>query len=244
MGGLREQREQRLTRELQELSKRLESFSNLLKQLESEHIKGYPIAFTDWQPTLADLASEPGVFRDIIDDIGSEGSVIEQNTLELPQIYQEASTIWLKTRQDEMNAAVLQSLTFKLVPTWVVPHMLAIAMWDCTRCGWSGLRWTQLLAHECARQSWSPEGNHDIEYNRALSTACSRLKLPRMWTMRPFRFNPALDITRAAINACGEDPDKVTFVQMDACRVRLICTVCMIGKQSCKAFDWQTAVRS
>ena len=235
-------REQRLIRELQELSKRLEPFSNLLKQSGFEHVKGYQIAFTDWQPTLADLASEPGVFCDIINDIGSEGSVIEQNTLGLSQKYQEASSIWLKTRQTEMDAAVLQSLT--LVSTGAVPHMLAIAMWDCILCGWSGLRWTQLLAHECGRQTWLPQGYHDVKYDRALLEAYSRLKLPRMWTILSFQFNPALDRTRAAIEACGEDPDKVTFVQMDACPVRLICSVCLNGKQSCNAFDWQAAVRS
>ena len=241
MGGVREQR---LIRERPELlSKRFESFSRLvIPLLESEHIKGYPIASRDWQPTFTDLASELGVFRDIINDTGSEESVMEQKGSDISQIYQEASRIWLKTRKAEMEAAVLQSLT--LASTWAVPHTLAIAMWDCTRCGWSWLRWTQLLAHECGRQYWSSKGDHDVEYDRALLAACSRLKLPRMWTMTPFRFNPAPDETRAAIAACGEDPDTVTFVDMEACRVRLICRVCLNGKQSCNALDWKTAVRA
>ena len=47
------------------LSKRFESFSRLvIPLLESEHIKGYPIASRDWQPTFTDLASELGVSRD------------------------------------------------------------------------------------------------------------------------------------------------------------------------------------
>ncbi|RPD57570.1 hypothetical protein L226DRAFT_610613 [Lentinus tigrinus ALCF2SS1-7] len=235
-------RDRRLARERHDLlSKRFESVSKLVKICEARHVKGHRTAVSDWLPTFADLAAQPGTFRDII-NASSDGSVTKEKILGLPKVYPEAARAWLETRKVQLNDAVLQSTSLVIpTPDGVAPHSLAIATWDCTRCSWKGMRWAQLLAHECGRLYWSYSSDPDPEYHRALSTSCFRLKLPRMWTMTPFIFNPVLDRTRVAIEACGEDPDTVTFAQMEACEVRLICRRCMRGKQSCSAFDWKTA---
>ncbi|KAI0689360.1 hypothetical protein C8T65DRAFT_834646 [Cerioporus squamosus] len=89
---------------------------------------------------------------------------------------------------------------------------------------------------------WSSGSDEaDPDYHQALMSTCCRLKWPRPWTQKVFTVNPVVDRMRTAIEACGEDPDRVTFEQMESCEVRLICKSCRDGQLSFSVFDWKAA---
>ncbi|KAI0689365.1 hypothetical protein C8T65DRAFT_746206 [Cerioporus squamosus] len=230
-------RERRLARDRHaHLCTRFEHLNEIIVVLEKK-IKRCRDAATDWRPTFVDLAAQSDTFREVLND---PHTGIGQRVLALVDAYPAIVNSWLEARKAELAATVRQSVAS--IPDGVSVLDLAIALFDCTRCQWRGMRWQQVLAHECARVSWSSSRTDaDPDYHRALLTTCCRLKWPCVWTQNPFTFNPVVDRMREAIEACGEDPDRVTFEQMESCEVRLVCKSCGNGQLDFSVFDWKTA---
>ncbi|KAI0329682.1 hypothetical protein GY45DRAFT_1324645 [Cubamyces sp. BRFM 1775] len=111
---------------------------------------------------------------------------------------------------------------------------------DCAGClRLNGLRWQDILTHRCCRHNFRwPHGGSGSDFDEYVSVICNGkiFRLPRL------RLDPAAE---EVVVACGQDPGKVTFEEMQASPVRLSC--CQVPHdRSCPSprptLDWLAAV--
>ncbi|KAI0689357.1 hypothetical protein C8T65DRAFT_672976 [Cerioporus squamosus] len=222
---------------VEELQPRLALLSSLFEQW--ERAQNPRTADTDWHPTFADLALMPP-FRDCI-DVSAETAFEDDTLLKMQILFPELVATW----REERKADFLKMITDALgsVPDDVDPLSLAVATLDCTRCSYKSMRWPQFLAHQCARRRqflfFMTDDTRTL-YGQAVLAACNRLSRSYMWDSKAFVFNPSLDRTRSAIEACGKDPNTVTYEDMESCDVRVVCSEC---RRHCQVLDWKMAAR-
>ncbi|KAH9892451.1 hypothetical protein C8Q73DRAFT_57556 [Cubamyces lactineus] len=119
---------------------------------------------------------------------------------------------------------------------------LAVAEFRCRLCGETGLRWPDLLNHRCFRSrpsSWRPLIN--LDFDASVRFICKG---------DVFHVNgDSLRLHPAALEvvaACGQDFRKVTYDEMQACPVRLLCNHNTNWLHQCPRprplLDWRAAI--
>lgn len=231
-------RTERLIRERRVLlCSRLKLLSEFIAEYESS--EGPRTAETDWQPHFADVAMHP-TFRALADapdatQITKEDFVAVSD--EIPVFMKS----WFAERQAEFVSMAAQAVDTLEDASLLT---LAISTFGCQRCRRKDLRWPGVLSHACARSSqysYSGNGEDDVGYRNVIS----RDGQIGMWTgMSLFVFNPNLKEARAVITACGKNPDRVSYEEMEACGVRLVCKGCRRTPEHYEVFDWKSGVRN
>lgn len=121
---------------------------------------------------------------------------------------------------------------------------LAIAHFLCgdSSCGYrsKALRWQDVLSHSCCRHNvCGPRGTGSFsDFDRCVSLTCHG----EVFRLPVLVLSPT---TKEVVIACGQDPGKVTFEEMQACPIRLVCSQ-LPDSHFCPtprpALDWLAAV--
>ncbi len=222
---------------VEELRPRLELLSRVVAQWEKAQDSWSADTDTDWYPTFTDFALAPA-FRDCI-DVSAETAFEDDVLLKMQSHMSDLAARWREDRKDDILKMITDALG-SATPDDVDPLSLAVATFDCVFCPHKGMRWPQVIAHRCARwRELVPVKDESLYYRRAV-IACERRGRWHMWDSEAFVFNPSLERSRAAIKACGEDPDTAIYEDMERCGVRVFCSDC---QRRCEALDWKMAVR-
>ncbi|KAI0769758.1 hypothetical protein BD413DRAFT_556637 [Trametes elegans] len=201
----------------------------------------------DYQPLAADLAYMPA-FHEMINS-PSNVEVTKRSFTELLGSWSDLAAEWFEQRKSEFRQCALRALGGTPAADVKDPLELAIVSFSCgqspCRLDSGQLRWPQVLAHPCCRRY------HDRYYTHARTTGDSAYHAAVFDVFQDSAFNgipdrmrfaSTLEETRAIISACGQDPESVTFAEMEACEARLTCKRCA-KPDRCLIMDWRQAVR-
>ncbi|EJF65453.1 hypothetical protein DICSQDRAFT_99304 [Dichomitus squalens LYAD-421 SS1] len=251
-------RTKRLDREQHNmLCARLVLFGDALREYQASKLPR--TADTDWHPFLSDYAMMPQV-REVI-EAPPGTAVTKEMLLALCEAQIPALTAkWYDDRKREF-AAQIRKKTEAYSELKGLPEdpdcllSLAIATFRCTSCQFLGMRWPQVLSHRCGRGRsiyglMFVRDGKDHQYRHAIGRTCMEYRFTHPWSdsKNVFSFNDNLKQTCAVISACGKDPAKVTFEEMEACGVRLLCRGCQNAAHAlfkatyCRACEWKNAV--
>ena len=195
---------------------------------------------------VADCAFMPEV-RAIIED-KSKDVTKESVKTKLAEILPDAVTKWIEKRRRDHTALLLeQAANPDAVKAAPEPLNLAIAVFNCKGCSLyrsdAGYRWPHILEHSCFRHTMQNINNvEDDDYTRCVSACVGRVVSDMRYKgIKNVMLHKANACTRDIIKMCGQDPDTVTYDEMEQCGVRLRCRFCTTLAEQ-QVFDWKAAV--
>ncbi|KAI0744137.1 hypothetical protein C8Q80DRAFT_881531 [Daedaleopsis nitida] len=176
-------------------------------------------------------------FREIL-EAPTETEITEEDFQVLLPELPSLRDSWLEQRRTELESTVEVTCERDDVPLL----SLAVATFECIQCFRQNLRWPQILAHGCARSYTVPSDEDNGKLWTAVTLMRDQpLKWPANTQFRRFSVNQSqLKRTCAAIETCGEDPNRAAYDEMETCGVRTVCASCVSSKPSCEAIDWKT----
>ncbi|KAI0744192.1 hypothetical protein C8Q80DRAFT_1345957 [Daedaleopsis nitida] len=203
---------------------------------------------------VADIALVPEV-RAIIEDHSTDVSE-EAIKAKLTAIVPELADRWVDERRAEFTARLCEGLGDSQAGRAPVPLELAIASFTCLRCinnrGWYNSEppppwfgWPDVAEHGCFRYSdmGNVTGFRGDYYMGHVSTLVKHYPndLPFTGVKSVYILEDRTDF-RDVIEVCGQDPDTVTYDQMQQCEIRLRCRLCASYARQ-EVFDWIAAIR-
>lgn len=187
--------------------------------------------------------------RDILEDT-SDGITKESIMAEISDILPTLSAKWMdkcRTRYEKMARKAFEGSE---VANSTDILNLAIVSFHCntSRCIQSRFAFPEILEHVCLKiespAATSQVDSHMDGYTAAVLSAhigSSADKLHRPVERSGIQVAWQQKLTREVITACGQDPDTVTYAEMDACEARLRCRICAtLAAQD--LFTWRAAV--
>lgn len=187
--------------------------------------------------------------RDILEDT-SDGITKESIMAEISDILPTLSAKWMdkcRTRYEKMARKAFEGSEVANSPDIL---NLAIVSFHCntSRCIQSRFAFPEILEHVCLKiespAAMSQVDSHMDGYTAAVLSAhigSSADKLHRPVERSGIQVAWQQKLTREVITACGQDPDTVTYAEMDACEARLRCRICAtLAAQD--LFTWRAAV--
>lgn len=198
-------------------------------------------AASDLRAEFGDLAMMPA-FRSIVELPACE-PVTEQDFANWIDTIPALQAEWLRERQCEFEAIVSENAGGRLLQYPMVT--LAIVSFRCGYCKRDDIRWPNVLAHSCGRGVFFRDLPGDEEYRSAVASFCLGLKLNCPWGCSAQKFTPtfAPRYIEAMIRACGRDPCRVTYDEMQSCGKRLYCKICSVPSIGyMQVYDWKNAV--
>ena len=249
---MQEYRTQRLRRERRiVVEDRVRALCKAYKEYFTSRDEEPRLRYDGVELTPGDLAYLPGFVELLEADNDVKVSKASFAPLMAQERWPDHVAQWQERIKQRLRAIVLSALTTADADSNVGSDetvdvlQLAIAQFQC-RCPCAycvrlkALRWRDVLSHSCGRHNFRwPHGIRSFsDFDEYVSIACDG---------EVFRLPPlCLDmITREVVVACGQDPEKVTFEEMQACPVRLPC--CEPSEsRTCPApgptLDWLSAV--
>ena len=181
--------------------------------------------------------------RAIIEDI-SEGVTAESVSTKFTQILPDLTTRWVEDRRKEYLEVLLKSFADSDAAKAPEPLELAVALFNCTLCSYrtrtvDERRWPRIVEHHCFRGHLNPA---DDDFSSCVKSVVGQARPDYQHLGDKFvQADRGLAQIRDVIKACGQDPDVVTYREMEQCTVRLRCIHCAtLAKQ--EIFDWKAAV--
>ncbi|KAI0663640.1 hypothetical protein C8Q70DRAFT_951554 [Cubamyces menziesii] len=227
---MQEYRTQRLRRERRiVVEDRVRALCKAYKEYFTSRDEEPRLRYDGVELTPGDLAYLPGFVELLEADNDVKVSKASFAPLMAEERWPDHVAQWQERIKQRLRAIVLSALTTADADSNVGPDetvdvlQLAVAQFQC-RCPCAycvrlkALRWRDVLSHSCGRHNFRwPHGIRSFsDFDEYVSIACDG---------EVFRLPPlCLDmITREVLVACGQDPGKVTFEEMQACPVRLPC---------------------
>ncbi|KAJ8462823.1 hypothetical protein ONZ51_g10653 [Trametes cubensis] len=151
---------------------------------------------------------------------------------------------WKERIKGCCKAIALADLAGRNVPVHDADNVLrlAVAEFRCRLCKETGLRWPDILNHRCFRSrsaGWRPLV--DLNFDASVRFICKG----DVFLVNPdsLRLHPA---ALEVVAACGQDYGKVTYEEMQACPVRLVCNHDTHWLYQCPRprplLDWRAAI--
>ena len=117
---------------------------------------------------------------------------------------------------------MIRAANIPIPPDTDDPLALAISMFGCKACSRKDLRYPTVLAHLCNRRFDMPADN----YETAVTRFWSPMYLHSSWrSKRLYASADAAFRVRPMLQACGFDPDRVTYRDVQRSKAVLICTL-------------------
>lgn len=192
---------------------------------------------------IADCAFIPEirtVLEDTSPDVSNE-SVLASLDVILPDLVAR----WTRDREAEFAALAVEAFGDYDAARTAAPLDLAIALFVCTGLCYSRpiLRYPQTVQHRCfrIRVDASTDRFDQAVISNTGQNPCTIAGTNLRDHIHMDKMRSAIDYAREVIIACGYDPDRVTFAEMEACQVRLRCRICAkVSKQV--IYSWKFAV--
>ncbi|RPD79997.1 hypothetical protein L226DRAFT_608974 [Lentinus tigrinus ALCF2SS1-7] len=193
-------------------------FERFVKAYETYRGDGYRrTAESDLEPHLMDLAVT-NHFRDILDLPDDADMNILDDAEEMFPKFEDAILGWQTSRRLELT-----DMAFKSTPPGADLVDLTPVLFACRLCKRADLRYPAVIAHVCNRVVTHEKELYASSAARFWSPRCSRSP----WSSRYLSVSTsAMSALRPIVEACGLDPERATFKQMDDCPARLTCTGC------------------
>lgn len=184
---------------------------------------------SDFCPQLKDFIMMHE-FRTILDAPDSaDMSTLDDND-KMRDMFDAGRVEWQEDRLKELSDMLQESVDSSLEGADLLA--LVQALFRCTKCRRDGLRYPEVLAHECPRKfSWRwilgwGAGNVEDVYQHAVATYKHHYRPAWSGGTSIMASPQAIDYMRSILVACGLDPDTVTLQEVDECGARLICRKC------------------
>lgn len=184
---------------------------------------------SDFCPQLKDFIMMHE-FRTILDAPDSaDMSTLDDND-KMRDMFDAGRVEWQEDRLKELSDMLQESVDSSLEGADLLA--LVQALFRCTKCRRDGLRYPEVLAHECPRKfSWRwilgwGAGNVEDVYQHAVATYKHHHRPAWSGGTSIMASPQAIDYMRSILVACGLDPDTVTLQEVDECGARLICRKC------------------
>ncbi len=180
-------------------------------------------------PFPLDFALGMPEVRQII-DVPHDVEVTVKDFIDLAPLVPEYVAKW-----EREGAAHLSNLVRKDVPLSYDVDVLSLAVAVAFKCSCIAVRaYPEALAHKCRDSFYYPR----VEGDQYTTVAVTTLQeFTPSWT----RMGTATKSIKKVIEACGEDPSRVTACQMDKLDARLTCRTCSTaGVES--IMTWRAAV--
>ncbi|RPD57627.1 hypothetical protein L226DRAFT_610659 [Lentinus tigrinus ALCF2SS1-7] len=149
---------------------------------------------------------------------------------------------WVEKQRTELVAIIHEELKKETQTVQIQdPLQLAMASFRCgsSFCRATSLRWPQIAEHRCSYAMCKSDKSlygQCVESRRERHTADMRIP-----ETKRFGIYARSEWSRDIIRLCGFDPETVTYPEMDACIVRLVCRRCSTYARQ-EVFDWKGAI--
>ncbi|PIL23931.1 hypothetical protein GSI_13682 [Ganoderma sinense ZZ0214-1] len=184
---------------------------------------------SDFDPQLKDLIMMHE-FRTILDGPDSADMSALDDDDKMRTMLDTYRGKWQEDRRKELRDMLQESVDSSLNSTGLLA--LVQALFRCLKCRRDGLRYPEVLAHECPRKfSWRwiigwGSGNVEDVYQHAVATYKHHYRPAWSGERCITASTQAITYTRSILEACGLNPDTVTPEEADECGARLICRKC------------------
>ncbi|KAI0744162.1 hypothetical protein C8Q80DRAFT_1355856 [Daedaleopsis nitida] len=191
--------------------------------------------------TVIDCAYIPEI-RAILED-ESPGCTEESIMAQFVDTVPASVAKWNKDRKADLAALAVKAFGDSDAARAPQPLDLAVALFRCQRCSNDGitLRYSDMLKHACVRYLPSPSKGR---FHEALELALRNegaLNPKEYRNVNTSLMQQGVRWAHDIIEACGHDPDRVTFEEMEACEARLRCCICATLSIQ-KLYSWQLAI--
>ncbi|KAI0744163.1 hypothetical protein C8Q80DRAFT_1122426 [Daedaleopsis nitida] len=191
---------------------------------------------------LADCAMIPEI-RAVLEDTSQDVSA-EQTIAQLIGMFPALVVRWNEERKSELATIIVKVLGNSDAAGVADPLNLALAHFMCRGCSGTCLRFPAILGHPCfrTRLERSRDRFQDaIIFALAHYSANLTIADTASHCMYEENMRKSMMFVREVIEACGCDPDSVTFAEMETCEGRLRCLLCaQVSQQT--LFTWQSAI--
>ncbi|KAI0744195.1 hypothetical protein C8Q80DRAFT_1185520 [Daedaleopsis nitida] len=236
----------RATRLREERTKMVLSRLNYLKAALYKHQSSVPRRSKPTKDRIyagvADIALFPQV-RKVINKLPADVPSESVNA-KLAALVPELADQWVAERRAEYTTLLRKKLGESEIARAPDPLDLAVVAFHfkCDTCSdrlWEG--WPSLLEHRCLRHGLF--ANCSPYMDDVFEVADEDNDMPYMG-VRHIRVLPKRDLAApcAIIQLCGQDPDAVTYDEMEQCGTRLRCRLCASPDKQ-EVFDWKSAVK-
>ncbi len=190
---------------------------------------------SDFDPQFKDLILMPG-FRALLDTPDSADMSPLDDDDKMRAMFDNGRAKWQEDRRSELCGMLQESVDSSLDDTGLLA--LTQALFRCLKCRRDGLRYPEVLAHECPRKfswryliGWGAGHVEDVDQH-AVATYKHHYRPAWSGERSLTASTQAIAYMRSIMEACGLDPDTVTPQEADACGVRLICRKCEGGSDA------------
>lgn len=184
---------------------------------------------SDFDPQFKDFILMPD-FRMILDAPDSANMSPLEDDDKMRAMFDAGCAKWQEDRRRELCDILKKSVDSPLDGADLLA--LAQSLFRCTKCRRDGLRYPEVLAHECPRKSswrwiigWGA-GHVDDVYQHAVATYKHHYRPAWLGEDCIAPSTQAISYARSISEACGLDPNTVTPQETGQCVVRLVCRQC------------------